>query len=159
MNAASPVPLTVRVGVGPSDLDHAVTRLVVADWKTLGVRVQVVREHSDVAAAAAAATGHVDVALFARPTQTNASFAARSWAGPSYLDTYPRGVRIASVTTLFNEASSIFNPVTAAPTWLQIDQIILSDFWVRPLFTAPSLTIWSSALSPVAGQLHRRGVR
>lgn len=151
VNAASPVPLTVAVGVGPSDLDHAVTRLVVADWKTLGVRVQVVREHSDVAAAAAAATGHVDAALFARPTQTNASFAARSWAGPSYLDTYPTGVRIASVTTLFNEASSIFNPVTAAPTWLQIDQIILSDFWVRPLFTAPSLTIWSSALSPVEG--------
>jgi peptide/nickel transport system substrate-binding protein len=148
---SSPVPLTVPLGVGASDLDHAVSRLIIGDWRSLGVRVQIVKEKSDIAAAGAAASGRVDAALFARPTQTNASYAARSWAGPSYRDTYQSGVRIAAVTSLFTQAASIFNPVTAAPTWLQIDQIIMSDFWVRPLFTAPSLTIWSGTISPVSG--------
>ena len=144
-------PLTVELGVGASVLDHSVAKLVVADWKAIGIRTVVVDEASDVVAAHAAATGNVDAALFARPTQTNPSYAARSWAGPPYLDTYPSGVRIASVTTLFDDASSIFNPVTATQTWLQIDRTIMNNFWVRPLFTAPSLIIWSGLLTPVQG--------
>jgi peptide/nickel transport system substrate-binding protein len=144
-------PLTVVLGVGSSVLDHSVAKLVVADWKTIGIRTAIVNETSDDAAAHAAATGNVDVALFARPTDTTPSYTGRSWAGPPYLDTYPSGVRIASVTTLFGNASSIFNPVTATPTWLQIDQTIMNDFWVRPLFTAPSLIIWSGLLTPIQG--------
>jgi ABC-type transport system substrate-binding protein len=144
-------PLTIVLGVGLSVLDHSVARLVVADWKAIGIRTAIVNEKSDVTAAHAAATGNVDVAVFARPTETNPSYAARSWVGPPYLDTYPSGVRIASVTTLFANAASIFNPVTATPMWLQIDQTILNAFWVRPLFTAPSLTIWSGLLAPVQG--------
>ena len=144
-------PLTIVLGVGSSVLDHTVAHLVVADWKTIGIRTTIVNETSDVVAAHAASTGNVDVALFARPTETNPSYTGRSWAGPPYLDTYPSGVRIASVTTLFGDAASVFNPVTATPMWLQVDQTILNDFWVRPLFTAPSLTIWSGLLAPVQG--------
>ncbi len=144
-------PLTIVLGVGSSVLDHSVAKLVVADWKSIGIRSAIVNETSDVVAAHAAATGNVDVALLARPTETNPSYTGRSWAGPPYLDTYPSGVRIASVTTLFGDAASIFNPVTATPMWLQIDQTILNDFWVRPLFTAPSLTIWSGLLATVQG--------
>jgi ABC-type transport system substrate-binding protein len=142
--------LTIRLGVGPSDLDHAVALLVQHDWKAIGIDSTVVDESSDQGAALAAAVGRVDVALFARPTATSPSYAARSWAGPAYPDTYPSGVRLASVTTLFDQARDIFNPVTASVTWLKLDQVIMNDFWVRPLFTAPSLTIWSSTLTPVS---------
>jgi ABC-type transport system substrate-binding protein len=142
--------LTIRLGVGPSDLDHAVALLVQKDWQAIGIRSRLVKESSDQGAALSAAVGRVDVALFARPTQTNPSYAARSWAGPAYPDTYPTDVRLASVTTLFDQARDIFNPVTASVTWLKLDQVVLNDFWVRPLFTAPSLTIWSSTLAPVA---------
>jgi hypothetical protein len=148
--SASAKPLSVRLGVGASDLDRSVARLIRADWTTIGIVSTVVNEHSEVAAAQAAASGRVDVALFARPTQTNPSYAARSWTGPAYADTYPSGVRLAKVNSLFKQAADIFNPVTASTTWLALDQVIMNDFWVRPLFTAPSLTVWSSTLTPVS---------
>ena len=142
--------LTVRLGVGPSALDHAVALLVKADWGKIGVSSTLVDETSEIGAAEASAFGNVDVALFARPTTTTPAYAARSWAGPAYPDTYPSGVRNPVVTTLFDQATTIFNPVTASSTWLKLDQTIMTDFWVRPLFTAPSLTIWSTTLSMVA---------
>jgi peptide/nickel transport system substrate-binding protein len=148
--SASAKPLSVRLGVGASDLDRSVARLIRADWTTIGIVSTVVNEHSEVAAAQAAASGRVDVALFARPTQTNPSYAARSWTGPAYADTYPSGVRLAKVNSLFKQAADIFNPVTASTTWLALDQVVMNDFWVRPLFTAPSLTVWSSTLTPVS---------
>jgi hypothetical protein len=58
-------------------------------------------------------------------------------------------VRIAEATTLFDEASTIFNPVTASTTWLKFDQLVMTDYWVRPLFTAPTLVVWANALTPV----------
>lgn len=142
--------LTVRLGVGPSALDRAVALLVKADWEKIGVSSTLVDETSEIGAAEASAFGRVDVALFARPTTTTPAYAARSWAGAAYPDTYPSGVRNPAVTTLFAQATAIFNPVTASSTWLQLDQTIMTDFWVRPLFTAPSLTIWSTTLSMVA---------
>jgi hypothetical protein len=142
--------LSVRLGVGPSALDHAVALLVKADWAEIGVPSTLVDEATEISAARASALGSVDVALFARPTTTTPAYAARSWAGPAYPDTYPSGVRIPGVTALFDQATAIFNPVTASSTWLKLDQTIMTDFWVRPLFTAPSLTIWSTTLSTVA---------
>lgn len=157
MTSGSHKPLSVVLGVGSSDLDHSVAKLITADWKSIGIDSTVVDEHSDVAAAQAAASSRVEVALFARPTETNPSYAARSWTGPAYPDTYPSGVRLASVNTLFQQASDIFNPVTASTTWLALDQVILNRFWVRPLFTAPSLTIWSSTLTPVSSSFVASG--
>jgi hypothetical protein len=115
------------------------------------VKVRLDFKANEVDAADAAATGTVDAALFARPTTTTPAYAARSWAGPAYPDSYPSGVRLSDATTLFNEASTIFNPVTASATWLQLDQLIMTNYWVRPLFTAPSLIVWTSALAPVQG--------
>jgi hypothetical protein len=100
-------------------------------------------------AARAAASSNADVAIFSRPTITAPSYAARSWAGPAYPNTYPSGVRSATVTSLFSQASAIFNPVTASATWLRLDQAVMNDYWVRPLFTAPSLAVWSSSLVTV----------
>jgi peptide/nickel transport system substrate-binding protein len=142
--------LSVRLGVGPSALDHSVALLVKADWSKIGVPSTLVNESSEIGAAEASAFGRVDVAVFARPTTTTPAYAARSWAGPAYPDTYPSGVRTPDLTTLFDQATAIFNPVTASATWLKLDQTIMTDFWVRPLFTAPSLTIWSTPLSMVA---------
>ncbi len=143
------VALVVHLAIGPSDLDESVAQIVTSDWASIGVKTRVVVEPSEVAAASAAALGRADVALFARPTTTTPAYAARSWAGPAYPDTYPSGVRLPEVTTYFDEASAIFNPVTASTTWLKLDQLIMSDYWVRPLFTAPSLVVWANALAPV----------
>jgi hypothetical protein len=142
--------LRVTLGVGPSALDHASAALVKKDWAAIGIPATIVEEKTEISAAEASAFGRVDVSLFARPTTTTPAFAASSWAGPAYPNTYPSGVRTAAITTLFDQATSIFNPVTAASTWLKFDQTIMTDFWVRPLFTAPTLTIWSTTLSSVA---------
>jgi hypothetical protein len=58
-------------------------------------------------------------------------------------------VRLKSTASLFKAAVTTFNPVTASSTWLKLDQVIMNEFWVRPLFTAPSLSIWSGTLTPV----------
>jgi peptide/nickel transport system substrate-binding protein len=142
--------LTVRLGVGPSALDHAAAELVKADWTAVGIASTIVDERTEIDAAEASAFGRVDVSLFARPTTTTPAYAASSWAGPAYPDTYPSGVRTPAITTLFDQATAIFNPVTASSTWLKLDESIMTEFWVRPLFTAPTLTIWSTTLSSVA---------
>lgn len=143
-------PLRVVVAVGPSDLDHAVAHIVEKDWAALGIAATSIGEPTETMAARASAAARADVAVFSRPTLTTPSYAARSWAGPAYPDTYPSGVRSAAVTTLFDQASAIFNPVTASATWLKLDQAVMGAFWVRPLFTPPSLMVWSSSLSTVA---------
>jgi ABC-type transport system substrate-binding protein len=151
------VPLVIHLAIGPSDLDASVANIVESDWASIGIRTRVAVEPSEVDAADATATGADDVALFARPTTTTPAYSARSWAGPAYPDTYPSGVRLAEATTLFNEASEIFNPVTASTTWLKLDQLIMTNYWVRPLFTAPSLIVWTGTLAPVQGSFTLSG--
>ena len=104
---------------GSSVLDHSVAKMVVADWKAIGIRIAIVNETSDDAAAHAAATGNVDVALFARPTETNPSYAGALVGGsavPRHVSEW-RAYRERD-DTLWRR-SIIFNPVTATPTWLQ----------------------------------------
>jgi peptide/nickel transport system substrate-binding protein len=155
--SASGEKLVVHLGVGPSALDQSVAPLVEADWRSIGVPTVEVNEPSEIAAAQAAALSTVDVALFTRLTTTTPSYTARSWAGPAYPNTYPSGVRVPSVTALFTQASGIFNAVTASSTWLKLDQVIMTDFWVRPLFTAPTLVVWSSSLEAVNGSFTLAG--
>ena len=142
-------PLDLKMAVGPSDLDHTVATTVVGEWASIGITVKVVDVSSDVAAAVATATNADDLAVFTRPTITAVSYAARSWSGPGYADAYPSGWRSVAITALFNQAAANFNPVTATSTWLQMDQKIQSAYWMRPLFTSPSLLAWSNTLSGV----------
>ena len=142
-------PLDLKMAVGPSDLDHTVATTVVGEWASIGIAVKVVDVSSDVAAAVATATNADDLAVFTRPTITAVSYAARSWSGPGYADAYPSGWRSVAITALFNQAAANFNPVTATSTWLQMDQKIQSAYWMRPLFTSPSLLAWSNTLSGV----------
>lgn len=149
--------LSVRLGVGPSALDHSVAKLITSDWKKLGVSAVTIDESSDATAARAAATDLVDAAVFSRPTSTAPSFAARSWEGPAYPNTYPSGMRTAALTKIFTQATAIFNPVTASATWLRFDQIIMRNYWARPLFTPPSLVVWSSSLVTVLNSFSVEG--
>lgn len=142
-------PLALRMAVGPSRLDHTVASSIVSEWASIGIDVKVVNVRSDVVAAVATATNADDIALFTRPTITAVSYAARSWSGPGYADAYPSGWRSVAITALFNQASTNFNPVTATSTWLQMDQEIQSSYWVRPLFTSPSLLAWTNTLTGV----------
>ncbi|NNN02270.1 MAG: hypothetical protein HKL86_10610 [Acidimicrobiaceae bacterium] len=151
-------PLSVTVSSGPSGLDSSVARFVEQAWSHLGIIVHAQKAPSDVAAAQRAASNRVDVAIFTRPTITAVSFAARSWSGPAYPDTFPSGIRTAVVTSLFNQAMSIFNPVTASATWLTMDQDLMTAFWVRPLFTAPSLLEWSNSVTNVYGSFSASGL-
>jgi hypothetical protein len=138
--------LALTLAVGPSDLDHSVATSVVAGWTSLGIKVHVVRESSEIAAAVATATNSDDLAIYTRPTITSASYTARSWSGPGYDDSYPSSWRSTAVTKLFNQAIANFNPVTAISTWLMLDQQIQRNYWLRPLFTPPSLQAWSTSL-------------
>lgn len=146
-------PLTVRVATGPRAVDAATTALLVRQWAAAGVAATVARFSSDAVAAEAAAANHTDVAVFAKPTTASTSFAARAFAGPAYADAYPSGFRSAATAKLFTQALANFNPAAAVATWLQFDQAIMRAFWVRPLYTAPSLVEWSPKLSGVSGSI------
>lgn len=144
-------PLTIRLGVGPRVIDRLTAHLVEIMWKRLGVRVIPTSESSDVVAASAAARNLVDAAIFAHPTTESPYTSARSWAGAGYMNTFPSGIRMKSVDSLFAQAATIFNPVTANQVWLQLDRTIMNAYWVRPLYTAPTLLAWSNSLTTVNG--------
>jgi len=148
LNSAG-TPLSIRLAVGSSALDQAVAKIIASDWTAIGIATVKVNVRGEAATALAAATNSVDAAVFSRPTLSAPSYAARSWVGAPYPNTFPSGVRIPAITALFNQATAIFNPVTASATWLRIDQIIMTHYWVRPLFAAPSLAVWSSSLATV----------
>jgi ABC-type transport system substrate-binding protein len=139
-------PLVLRMAVGPSALDHTVATAIITQWASIGIKVDAIDVPSEVAAAVATATNADDLAIFTRPTITAVSYTARSWSGPGYADSYPSGWRSVAITKLFDQATANFNPVTAASTWLQMDQEVQTSYWVRPLFTSPSLLAWTNTL-------------
>ena len=150
--------LAIRIVIGPSGLDASVARYVETQWHHLGVAVSATKASSEMAAAAMVAANSGDVAIFSRPTITAVSYAARSWSGPAFLDSYPSGVRSPAVNQLFTQGMGIFNPVTASATWLKMDQVLMTDFWVRPLFTTPSLLEWSNSVTGVFGSFSPAGL-
>ena len=154
---ASGAPLSVALATGPSALDRAIGRLALDAWRHLGVVASIVVEPSEDAAAVAVAQNVVDASIFARSTSTAPSTTARSWSGPQYFDSFPSGVRMARVNVLFNQAVGIFNPVTADVTWLTMDRVLLNAYWVRPLFTAPTVQSWTGTLSNVVGSFLTTG--
>lgn len=141
--------LTFTAAVGPSAIDHATAVFVMRQWRHAGIGTRAVTARSDAQAATLAANNRVDVAIYARPTLPAAEYAARSWSGPAYFDTYPGGERSTGVNALFQQASANFNPVSANTSWLALDQMVQTSFWVRPLFTAPSLVEWSGGVTGI----------
>jgi hypothetical protein len=150
--------LHVSLVEGPSPLDRRTAALVAQQWTSQGVRVSLHRASSDAAAAAMSARGAVDAAIFARPTSTTPWISARSWDRTPFLDSYPSGVRSVTAQQLFTLAESTFNPTAAAVIWLQLDHLILTNFWVRPLYTIPSMTEWSGPVANVVASLSLSGL-
>lgn len=151
-------PLTIRVAVGPTQLDRQVASNIAGQWRRGGVTVHVYNVASDEAAARASASSNADVAIFMRPTTTTASYAARSWSGPAFPDAFSSGVQSKLFTKLFKAGVQNFNPVSASVTWLNLDQDVMGDFWVRPLFTAPSLVEWSNSITTVSPSISVPGL-
>lgn len=156
-HSATGAPLRLTLAQGPTTLDHATARLVAQQWTSQGVRVTMRTAASDDQAAFLASTGAVDAAVFDRPTSTTAWVSARSWGQTPYIDSYPSGVRSSAVNELFALAQGTFNPATAALTWLEIDHTILTNFWVRPLYTVPSFITWSNPMANVVSALSLSG--
>lgn len=150
-------PLVVDVVTGSSGLDVNTSTLVAATWRAAGIHVNISRVANDMAAAQSVALGHGDVAIFSRPTTTSPAYAARSFTGPGFPDSYPSGVTLSFAQTLLNRALANFNPAAAASTWRQLDKLLLASFWVRPLFTPPSLVTWTSTVGGVNGSLSVSG--
>jgi len=150
--------LGVVLAEGPSTLDHRTATLVAQQWTAQGITVTITRGSTDAQAAAMAATGTADVAIFDRPTSTTPWTSARSWGETPYLDSYSSGVRTTATNRLFTLAQATFNPATADVTWLKIDHQILTEFWVRPLYTVPSMTEWSGPVANVVPALSLSGL-
>ena len=150
--------LSVNLAVGPSDIDQRTARLITDRWNAQGIRVAEVHSATEGAAAALAASGWVDAALFERPTASTPWLTARSWTGTPFSDAFPSGITPAGIAPLLVVAQSSFNPATADETWLKIDQELLRQFWVRPLFTVPSLTEWTRTLANVTPALSEAGL-
>jgi len=150
--------LHLTLAQGPSSLDHLSAQLVLQQWRSLGVGVDLMSAPTDAEAALWSSTGAVDAALFERPTSTTPWMSARSWDLTPYVDSYPSGVRSSAINQLFVLAQGTFNPATAALTWLKMDRDILTQFWVRPLYTIPSLTEWSDPVSNVVSALSVSGL-
>ena len=142
--------LTIRVDVGPTQLDRQTAAQVEGQWRSAGRRRQLVRHVVGPSWPLERPRPTMRTsAIFTRPTTTTASYTARSWSGPAYPDAYPSGIASKTFSKLFSEGISNFNPVSASVTWLTLDQDVVADFWVRPLFTAPSLAEWSSSITTV----------
>ncbi|MDH2902584.1 MAG: ABC transporter substrate-binding protein [Actinomycetota bacterium] len=151
-------PLRVILAVGPTALDRSTASLITQQWRTLGIEVRVLSASSDALAATMAAVGTASAAVFDRPTSTTPWTSARSWDLTPYVDAYPSGVHSSSTHQLFLLAQATFNPSTAAQTWLKIDHRILTEFWVRPLYTVPSLIEYSGPVANVVPSLSLGGL-
>ncbi len=145
--------VSLTLGRGPSAIDRATADEVASQWRGFGLVVRVVGFGADALAAEAAAAHRVDGAVVTRPIAPTPSVAARAYAGPAYYDTYPSGWRAADTSRLYGAALANFNAASALTTWLVLDQAVMSRFWVRPLFTWPSLVEWSPSLNGVSGAL------
>ena len=145
--------LTIRVAVAPGATNRATARILLHQWRGAGIAVHEVGAASNEAASTMAANNRVDVAVLTRPTGTSPTYSARSWSGPPFPNAFATGFSSAATDSLFQSALATFNPVTALSTWHIFDHAVMSSFWVRPLFTAPSLIEWTGLVTGVVGAL------
>ncbi len=145
--------LSVRLVSGPLALDRNSANLVAGDLRRGGVSVTMTTAPTDLAAARAVGSGRADLAVFARPTGSAPTDAARSFTGPPYPDSYSSGLSLPFAGVLYERALATFNPVSAAGAWREMDKLLLQSYWVRPLFTPPSLVTWNNLVGGVNGSL------
>ncbi len=124
----------------------------------MGIEVTLVYAASDVAAAESVEHDHADVAVVrqAHDVRRPPRPRARGAAPVSRLRT--RRVAVSRGDDAVHQAVSNFNAAAATTTWLQLDQTIQHTYWVRPLFTAPSLIEWSNVMVGVSASLSVAGL-
>ncbi|MGC8498742.1 MAG: ABC transporter substrate-binding protein [Acidimicrobiales bacterium] len=137
------------VAYGPTDLDRTTATLLAAQWAALGVTTSLEATRSERQAVSEIATARADVAVVDRQTGLSPATMVRAFVGPAYPDAYATGIVVAGVPALYHRALDTFNAVTARSVWAQIDHLVMESFWVRPLFTPPSLETWSMDLGGV----------
>lgn len=142
-------PLEITVAVGPSRVDSAVANMVTAQWSAAGVVVSRSRLTSNVAVTAALRAGRADAGVFTVTTSTAPDLAARSWTGVDEGNTYDLGWRSLQINQWFAVAQDTYNPVAAETPYASIDQYIAAQAWERPLYTQPTVLVWSSDLAAV----------
>ena len=142
--------MDLRLGSGPSAVDHVSANAIARTWRSLGIGVEVVSYNSAVEVAAAAAYGTIDAAVFARPTFASAAQSSRAWYGSALRDAYFVGAKRVSWQDNASRALATFNPASSSKYWYQLDQAVLSTYFERPLFTLPSWTVWSHRIAGVS---------
>ena len=155
LDGRAPVMTMVR---GPSAIDAATATVVRDHWENLGVTVTMATASSDQAASRAVAHDRFDVAVITRPMGMSPWFAATSFLGLTSPDAFATGETVPGEGALVQQAQEDFNPVTATSTWLKIDHKDMATFLVRPLFTPPSLTELSPAVTNEAISLSLTGL-
>jgi hypothetical protein len=138
--------LTVDIAVGPTEVDRATAQLIAAQWRAAGVPSVRSYYSSDVAVANALAHGRVDAGVMTESTGVVPSLSARSWTGVDAGDTYDIGWRSPLIDQWFATAQDTFNPADTIGTYADIDQYITTQAWERPLFTEPSILMWSAGV-------------
>ena len=150
-------PFVIHLAVGPSNLEKTSANLIASQWRAIGIVVYEYFFTNDEAAQSAIAANKYEVGLILRTATTTPSTLARSFYGPNFVDSYSSAIRTASLNKLYDSAISNFNPVTALATWSAFDQTVLGQFWMRPIVTLPTITIWSNTLSNATGSLSVQG--
>ena len=149
--------LVVHMAVGPSNYEKITADLIAAQWRKIGIVVYEYFFTDSASAQNAVASNRYDVGMITRTASTSPSVLARSFYGESYADSFTSAVRTSLLNKQFTSAISNFNPVIALVSWKSFDQTVLGQFWVRPIATLPTITIWSNSLSNAFGSLSVQG--
>ena len=142
-------PLVIRVAVGPSSVDRATAAVALAQWRHAGVVVRVVAAASDQTVTADLARGVASVGVYTMPVGLVPGQVARGWTGVNGGDDFDLGWRSAAIDALYTQAQATYNPVDATQDYLQIDAIVATNWWARPLYTEPLVTLSSSDVGGV----------
>lgn len=141
--------VAVTVAVGPTPTDVATARVVIGEWRTDGIVIRRVNVHSNLAVAQDVRAGRADAGIFTITTGATTGQTARSWTGSTDPNTFDLGWRSTLVNQYYLVAQDTFNPIDAESSFASIDQVIAAEQWERPLFTEPSVLMWSTDLSNV----------
>jgi peptide/nickel transport system substrate-binding protein len=150
--------LSVSLAVGPTSTDRRVAQEVIAQWRSFGVNVNSSNLSTELDVNNEVVANKYSVGIFARPTTTSVSYAASSWCGPNYEDSFTVPFRSLATNGLCTNAESVFNPVSAEATWATLDIDLQSTYWVRPLVTAPVLNDWSPLIAQISSSYQMLGI-
>jgi peptide/nickel transport system substrate-binding protein len=152
-------PLVLRLAVDVGDAWAAETAFLVADQlRQAGFSVTTLAEPSATATGQALAAGQADVALLALHASPYPNL-AEAWYTP--LLEIPGGTgaqdwsgyAAVKVDSLFSQAATELDPVSAEPFYTEIDQQLWADMVALPLFAEPTSLAWSDHVTGiVAGQ-------